>query len=46
VRLWKDPLKWIGGLGMILGAVGIAFHYLRYGPKEAEIQGGEDERRN
>jgi formate dehydrogenase beta subunit len=47
VRLWKGPLKWVGGFGMILGALGIAFHYLRYGPKEAEIhEGGDHERHN
>jgi formate dehydrogenase beta subunit len=36
VRLWKGPLKWIGSLAMFGGVVGVALHYLRYGPKEPE----------
>ncbi len=36
VRLWKAPLKWLGNLAMIGGAVGIFVHYLRYGPKTVE----------
>jgi len=35
VSFWKGPLKWLGGLAMSLGLVGIAAHFLRYGPKEA-----------
>src|SRR5437588_1406295 len=35
VSFWKGPLKWLGGLAMSLGLVGIAGHFLRYGPKEA-----------
>jgi formate dehydrogenase iron-sulfur subunit len=34
VRLWKGPLKWLGGLSMIGGVLGVFFHYVRYGPKE------------
>jgi formate dehydrogenase beta subunit len=33
VRLWKTPLKWLGNLAIIGGAVGIFVHYLRFGPK-------------
>src|SRR5215470_14864859 len=33
VRLWKHPLKWIGNLGIVFGAVGVFVHYLRFGPK-------------
>ena len=36
VRLWKTPLKWLGNLAMIGGAIGIFVHYLRYGPKTIE----------
>jgi formate dehydrogenase iron-sulfur subunit len=36
VRLWKGPLKWVGGLGMALGVVGVFFHHLRYGAKEID----------
>jgi hypothetical protein len=33
VRLWKEPLKWIGNLAIIGGLLGVVVHYLRYGPK-------------
>lgn len=36
VRLWKYPLKWLGNLAMLGGAVGLFVHYLRYGPKTVE----------
>jgi len=36
VRLWKGPLKWLGGLSMIGGVLGVFFHYVRYGPKEID----------
>jgi formate dehydrogenase beta subunit len=36
VRLWKGPLKWIGNLAMVAGVVGMAFHYMRFGPKKEE----------
>jgi formate dehydrogenase iron-sulfur subunit len=34
VRLWKGPLKWIGSVAMFGGVIGVALHYLRYGPKK------------
>jgi hypothetical protein len=34
VRIWKGPLKWIGNLAMAGGILGVAIHYLRFGPKE------------
>ena len=33
VKLWKHPLKWLGNLAMVGGLVGVAIHYLRFGPK-------------
>ena len=36
VRLWKGPLKWLGNLAMAGGLLGMAVHYLRYGPKTVE----------
>jgi formate dehydrogenase beta subunit len=36
VRLWKGPLKWIGNLAMLGGLVGLAWHYMRFGPKKEE----------
>ena len=33
VQLWKHPLKWLGNLAIIGGAVGVFIHYLRFGPK-------------
>jgi len=45
VRLWKHPLKWIGNLGIVFGAVGVFIHYLRFGPKvvkeEEQPHGGK-----
>jgi formate dehydrogenase iron-sulfur subunit len=38
VQLWKGPAKWLGGLAMAFGVVGVAIHYLRFGPKEAELK--------
>ncbi len=38
VQLWKGPLKWLGGLSMMFGVMGVAIHYLRFGPKEAEMK--------
>jgi formate dehydrogenase beta subunit len=35
VRLWEGPVKWIGGLAISLGLVGVVAHFLRFGPKEA-----------
>jgi hypothetical protein len=36
VRLWKGPLKWIGNFAMAAGIIGVAAHYVRFGPKEVE----------
>ena len=33
VRIWKGPLKWLGNLAMTAGVLGVAAHYLRFGPK-------------
>ena len=38
VKLWKGPLKWLGGVGMIAGVFGVFMHYVRYGPKEVDKQ--------
>jgi formate dehydrogenase iron-sulfur subunit len=42
VKLWKGPLKWLGGIAMGLGVAALFGHYVRYGPKpidEATTQG-------
>ena len=36
VKLWKGPLKWIGGIGMVAGVLGVFMHYVRFGPKEVD----------
>jgi formate dehydrogenase iron-sulfur subunit len=36
VKMWKGPLKWLGGLGMVAGVFGVFMHYVRYGPKEVD----------
>ncbi|HEY6274083.1 MAG TPA: formate dehydrogenase subunit beta [Terriglobales bacterium] len=41
VRLWKGPLKWLGGVGMVLGVLGVFMHRVRYGAKRVE---GEEHR--
>jgi len=33
VRIWKGPLKWLGNLAMAAGILGVAAHYIRFGPK-------------
>jgi formate dehydrogenase iron-sulfur subunit len=33
VTLWKGPIHWLGGIGMVAGVVIASLHYLRYGPK-------------
>jgi formate dehydrogenase beta subunit len=38
VGLWKGPMKWAGGGGIFLGLLVAAVHFLRWGPKEAEIR--------
>ena len=40
VKLWKGPLKWLGGFGMLLGAAALFGHYVRYGPKPGESDEG------
>jgi formate dehydrogenase iron-sulfur subunit len=35
-RIWKGPLKWVGGLAMAFGALGMFMHYVRFGPKEVD----------
>ncbi|HEX3094379.1 MAG TPA: formate dehydrogenase N subunit beta transmembrane domain-containing protein, partial [Candidatus Angelobacter sp.] len=44
VKLWKGPLKWIGGLGMIAGLAALFGHYVRYGPKPLHDEGDEGRR--
>ena len=44
VRLWKGPLKWLGGAGMLLGMAALFGHYVRYGPKplaDGKSEGGK-----
>ena len=36
VKMWKGPLKWLGGLAMGLGVAAVFGHYVRYGPKPAD----------
>ncbi len=42
VKLWKRPLKWIGNLAMVGGVLGVAVHYLRYGPKEESPENSKE----
>jgi formate dehydrogenase iron-sulfur subunit len=44
VKLWKGPLKWIGGLGMVAGLAALFGHYVRYGPKPLHDEGDEGRR--
>ena len=37
VRMWKGPLKWLGNLAMTAGVLGVAAHYLRFGPKRRRM---------
>jgi formate dehydrogenase beta subunit len=37
-ELWKGPMKWLGGGSIFLGLVAAVVHFLRWGPKEAEIR--------
>jgi formate dehydrogenase beta subunit len=41
VKMWKGPLKWIGGIAMGLGIAALFGHYVRYGPKPAGGEGGK-----
>jgi formate dehydrogenase beta subunit len=36
VKMWKGPLKWLGGVGIAVGVLGVFMHYIRYGPKEVD----------
>ena len=36
MKLWKGPLKWLGGIGMMAGVFGVFMHYVRFGPKEVD----------
>jgi formate dehydrogenase iron-sulfur subunit len=45
VQLWKKPLKWLGNAAMIGGILGLAIHYLRFGPKKEEPIAPENGRR-
>ena len=36
VRLWKGPLKWLGGMGMIFGVLVVFMHRVKYGPKHVD----------
>ena len=36
VKMWKGPLKWLGGLGMAAGVLGVFFHHVRYGAKDID----------
>lgn len=36
VKLWKGPLKWLGGIAVGLGIAAMFGHYVRYGPKPVE----------
>ncbi len=45
VKFWKGPLKWIGNLAMVGGAIGVTLHYLRFGPKQVEPEKLEDDNR-
>ena len=38
VRLWKGPLKWLGNIAMVGGVIGLFVHYLRFGPKDRNVQ--------
>jgi formate dehydrogenase iron-sulfur subunit len=38
VKMWKGPLKWLGGFGMAAGVLGVFMHYIRFGPKEVDKQ--------
>jgi len=36
VKMWKGPLKWLGGFGIAAGVLGVFMHYIRFGPKEVD----------
>ncbi len=39
VKMWKGPLKWLGGIAMGLGVAALFGHYVRYGPKPVHDDG-------
>src|SRR5215470_3615987 len=41
VRMWKGPLKWLGGIGIAAGVLGVFMHRVRYGVKNVD---GEEKR--
>jgi formate dehydrogenase iron-sulfur subunit len=41
VTMWKGPLKWLGGLGIAAGILGVFMHRVRYGAKTID---GEEKR--
>jgi formate dehydrogenase iron-sulfur subunit len=41
VKMWKGPLKWLGGVGIAVGVLGVFMHRVRYGAKNVE---GEEKR--
>lgn len=43
VKMWKGPLKWIGGIAMGMGIAAVFGHYVRYGPKAVD-EGTEEGR--
>jgi len=36
VKMWKGPLKWLGGIAMGMGIAAVFGHYVRYGPKSVD----------
>jgi formate dehydrogenase beta subunit len=36
IKMWKGPLKWLGGIGIVAGVFGVFMHYIRFGPKEVD----------
>ena len=38
VKLWKGPLKWLGNIAMVGGLIGLFVHYLRFGPKDRDVE--------
>jgi formate dehydrogenase iron-sulfur subunit len=47
VKMWKGPLKWLGGISMIAGIAAVFGHYVRYGPKPVDeaVDEGRDRAR-
>jgi len=36
VKMWKGPLKWLGGFGIAFGVLGVFLHHVRYGAKQVD----------